>query len=229
MNKKILGLLLLILVITGVGLWYGLNKKENQIVTEVKRDLTIEEQNTFENKLQKAETILKTTSEDSGSKLDRYNAYIESGMVLQGMGKLAKARDQFLAAAKLDPKNYTAQTSLFSVYSEMNDYSSSRQAIKEAVKLNSSSPDIWRNYISLEMGQFAASREEANSLFKEALQKTNNHVDIMTVYAQFLEQGGDKQGAIDYWKKAAQANPSGKALYDEEVKRLQQVEQLETK
>jgi len=66
-----------------------------------------------------------------------------------------------------------------------------------------------------------ASNEELNNLYREALDKTNNGVDIITSYAIFLETTGDLQGALDKWKQATVSNPTNKSVYATHIKRLE--------
>lgn len=80
---------------------------------------------------------------------------------------------------------------------------------------------MWRAYIDLEQYQFHATGEQLDKLYKEALEKTNYDINIVTVYAKFLEeQKRDLQSALNHWKIASEQQPNNQAFKDE-IRRLE--------
>jgi tetratricopeptide (TPR) repeat protein len=64
-------------------------------------------------------------------------------------------------------------------------------------------------------------RATIEPIFKEALLATKNNIEIITSYAVFLEDVGDKKMAVVYLQKAIEINPPAKSSYELEIARLQ--------
>lgn len=226
MNKKIiLVLIIIILVIYGA---VFLNKKDDKpndasvnltFITVKDSNLTEEEKRIIEDKV--ADIQKKIAEIEDGNDKERYNLIMQLGFQKNVLGKLAEARDAFLKAAKIQPEDYTAPIALFHIYADMGDNQSARESIEKAIQLQPEKADSWRQYIQFEKERFGATNEKLEEIFLEAMAKTNSSVDIITVYAQFLEEKGDLRGAIEQWKKAIAAFSQNKDLYQQEISRLE--------
>jgi tetratricopeptide (TPR) repeat protein len=64
-------------------------------------------------------------------------------------------------------------------------------------------------------------RTAIEPIYKEALVATKNNIEIVTSYAVFLEDVGDKKMAVEYLQKAIEINPPAKSSYELEIARLQ--------
>jgi tetratricopeptide (TPR) repeat protein len=104
------------------------------------------------------------------------------------------------------------------IYRDMGDLTKALDSAKRAVDLDKTVPEYWLAYIDLSAKESA---DFVKNLYQQALQNTENNINIITAYAAFLEKIGDKQGAIEQWQKATQSNPQKKAEYEMEIKRLQ--------
>lgn len=221
MNTKVkLGLVAAAIIVLLVAIFFGMNfsTQQDNFIKEKDPQLTQEERKIYEDRLAEANEALKNQNLDND---ERYNWVMFKGFQLHGLGKLEDALKQFIEASKLKPEDSTAQVSLYTVYLDMQDNESARESIKKAIELKPTDPDIWKKYILLEKERFNASNELLTNLYSEALSKTNNHVDIITAYATFLEEIGNLQAAKEYWQKAVEANPGRRSLYEEEIKRLE--------
>lgn len=226
MSKKIiLVLTLIILVIYGA---VFLNKKDDKpndtsvnstFITVKDSNLTEEEKRIIEDKIADIQKkIMKT--KDATDK-EKYNLMMQLGFQKNVLGKLAEARDAFLAATEIQSEDYTAPIALFHIYADMGDNQSARESIKKAIELRPENADSWRQYVQFEKERFGATNEKLEEIFLEAMTKTNSSVDIITVYAQFLEEKGDLQSAIEEWEKAIVAFPQNKNLYQQEILRIE--------
>ena len=93
------------------------------------------------------------------------------------------------------------------------DYFSAEQNLKQATKINPANTQAWRWYFELAEGYLGYSKDQLNSLYKEALEKSSQNVDIITLYAVYLEKNNDLVGAVTQWKKAIEINPAGQVQY----------------
>jgi len=187
----------------------------NNFIEEKDPGLTAEERSIVENRLNEAQKKLTevTTIEE------KFSAQMQIGFGQYGLGKYKEAKESFLEAADLEPDNYVVYVALYQVELDMKDNQSARKSIKKAISLKEGNPDLWRKYIQLEAERFSASHNKLNDLYLEALAKTNSHLDIETLYAQFLEKSGDLKSALDVWKKVYEQMPD--PLYLQEIERLE--------
>ncbi|MBU3924443.1 hypothetical protein KJ854_00730 [Patescibacteria group bacterium] len=221
--KFILAAIVVVVAIAGIAYY---NKTENnnekpqlEFITEKDAKLTADERKIAEDRLadirKKLEEIKDATDQE------KYSLTMQLGFQKNVLGKIAEARDAFLAAEKMQPENYTAPLALFHAYLAMGDNDSALASIKKAIDLRSENAELWRQYIMLEKERFSATNEKLQEIYSEALAKTNSSVDIITVYAQFLEEKGDLNKAIEQWQKAIAAYPREEALYQGEITRLE--------
>lgn len=190
-------------------------------VTEKDPKLTAEERKIVEDRLADVQKKLAEMKDAADADIEKYSLTMQLGFQKNALGKLGEARDAFLAAAKLQPENYTAIAALFHIYLDMGDNDSALAGIKKAIELKPENAELWRQYIQIEKEKFSASDEKIEEIFSDAIKKTNSSVDIITVYAQFLESKGDLMGAIEQWKKAIAGFPANKDLYQEEINRME--------
>lgn len=225
-NRTKFILIILASLIIIVGIIYGviLFNKHNDTKFINYRDpgFTAEEMRSLEDKIislqQQIQQLPKNTSADV-----KYKLYFQIGLTHYSLGQYSQAKDSYTQATQILPNNSTAWSELYVVEVAMGDYSSAQHSIDKALDLNPSSPQLWRYKIDLEQKHLNASMADMDKLYKDALQKSNNAVDIITSYAQFLEQKGDITGALAQWKLALALNPTGANLYNPEIQRLQAI------
>lgn len=222
--KKIIpAAIAIVLVIAGIMYYNRIQNEKNlnsSFITEKDPNLTAEQRKIVEDRIAGLNEKIKNPPEGS-TDAEKYNLYIQIGFQKLNLGKFSEARDSFIDASHLQPDNYAAYVALYQVYLSMTDYNSARESIKKAVSLSPGSPDVWRKYIPLEKEKFGATNEELEKLYSEALKSTGESIDILTVYAQFLEEKGDIKGAIEQWKKATVAYATNKDVYQGEIYRLE--------
>ena len=201
--------------IVGYAQWKE-KKRQASFIKQVDRKLTAEDQKIYEDKLAAAETGFNDAKNDD----EKFDWTMEKATVLSGLGRLAQARLVFESAIAIKPQNYVGYFALFQVLQEMNDNQSALSSIKKVMEIKPENPANWRSYITFEKERLHASNPELNSLYIEALAKTHSNIDIITVYAQFLESIGNLQESKEYWQKAIIAFPPNTSLYQVEIDRL---------
>jgi tetratricopeptide (TPR) repeat protein len=228
MNKQIkIGIIIssvmLLLVLGFAGLNYYLH--DRNIIKVKDPQLSQENIKIYEDRLSKINESLKEEGLSTDAKYDRY---LYKGFQLQALGRLYEAYEQYEKARELKPDMANAYLSISLVLLEMNDNKGAAESIKKAIELRPDSADYWKRYILIEKEKFNASNDKLNDLYVQALNKTGENIDMITVYAQFLEEIGNLQPAKEYWQKAIEANPDRKALYQTEIKRVEEkMKQLE--
>ena len=218
-NKQLIfGVIIAILLLGG---FIGYNRwsesrKQASFIQEVDRKLSDEDRKIYEDRLVEAEKFI-AEAQDNQAKSD---ALVYKAVQLSGLGKLALARDVFLEAAKVNPENFNIYVHLYQVYFEMGDYKQAESGIQKSLELKSDNPDAWTRYILLEVEKFNRPEREIRDLYAQAGEAVLEKSDIYTSYARYLEKIGDLQGAKEYWQKAIESNPTGRNIYEAEIKRI---------
>ena len=145
---------------------------------------------------------------------------IYKAVQLSGLGKLALAKDVFLQAADIKPENFNIYVHLYQVYFEMGNYKQAEASIQKSLELLPNNPDAWTRYILLEVEKLNKPDSEIRGLYAEAEQAVREKTDIYTDWARYLEKIGDLQGAKEYWQRAVESNPTGRNIYEAEIKRI---------
>lgn len=179
--------------------------------------LTADEKAVFQKKITELETALKD-AKDTNTK---FKLTMQIGIQHYALGELALAKEQYMIAAKILPDNPTVWSELYVVENAMTDYQSARAHIQKAIDLNPASPQYWRWKIDLEKDHFSPTPKMIEDLYTEALAKTNNSAEILSLEARYFETIQRYTDAMDIWKHLKEVNPSESTVYDQEIKTLQ--------
>lgn len=223
-KKIILAAVVIILAIAGI-FYYNKIKNRNEnakpnFITEKDPNLTAEERKTAEDRLAAVEEKIKNPPEGTAV-IEKYGWNLQAGLYKLNLGKFLEAKNYFLTASGLQPDDYTSYMGLYEAYLRMTDYDSARENIKKALALNSGNLNIWQKYIQLEKEKFDPATGQMEQIFSQALKSTRDNIDIITAYAQYLEEKGELKGAMVQWKKAAIINAANKDVYQAEISRLE--------
>lgn len=226
MNKRLIIILLIVIVILGGGgaLWYYKTHPNTDptvpIITYRDPKLSQEEIKPFLDRIDLAKKELAELANNT-PKENKYQLLLKIGAEYYPIGELEKARDYDKQATDLIPTDAAAWYSLASVEIHMQDYTAARTHIDKALSIEPANPEYWRTKLDLSRDIFHYSTDQMKDLYKQALDGTHEHVDIVAYYAKFLDSSGDLAGAVAQWKKAIEKNPDGKASYEKEIKNIQ--------
>lgn len=215
-NRIILAVLFLLIFGAGAYYWNSKNPETQQdIITEREPDLSNQD-------LMQAQIDL--TFIDNGlnqqlSEQERYDLLLKKSKVLIKLGKLKDADRPLKDAITLRPKTSNAYSDLYDLQLEMNAIDDAEETIKKIMEINPTG-SYWRKYIDFNRSKLMVSNEEANEMYRQALNETGEDISVITAYARFLEETGDKNRAKEYWTIAGQRDPEDKAKYDAEISRI---------
>lgn len=223
-SKRIVIFIAFLILLLGVGgVWYWeksiKNSSDNrQFIKYQDPKLTDAEKAVFTERLADYKKKLSEAKE----KDDRFTYLMQVGLQYYALGQFANAREQYLRASEILPNNPTVWSELYVVESAMGDYVSAKEHIVKALDINPANVQYWRWRFGLEEDNLGTSDTDLEKLFDEAVTKTNQNVDVLVLYAIFLEERRrDLPRAIAQWRLAATINPEGKSTYDEQIKRIQ--------
>lgn len=150
------------------------------------------------------------------------NAYFILSADYRSLGEYGKAKEIIEKAMYLDSKD----SNLIQVYSSllalMGDKNLALSYINKAIAISGLNPNYWLWKLDLEKDN-GVSVKSLELIYKNALKETGNDLNIVTTYAQFLEDQKRNNEAIIQWKKAIEIYPANKAIYQAEIDRLQKI------
>jgi tetratricopeptide (TPR) repeat protein len=196
-----------------------INTNKDGIIISKQIKLTAEQLKIINDRLSEYQKELNNNQELSDEQKLDFNLKI--GFQYYALGDYLNAEKYYIESEKYDFSSPAPYLALYQLYIDMNAKDESLSAIDTAIKLRLTTPDYWKRKILLLQEKFNTPNSEIDNFYQEALTKTENHVDIITAYAGFLEKIGNIQKAIEYWQKAGVENPDQKNTYDIEIERLQ--------
>lgn len=215
------GVVVCALVVAGVVVRYRNEQvPSSTFVTYHDSQLSDAERQPFLDKIKAADEKLAGLKTDAPP-AERFQVFMTLASEYAPIGEWGKAREYYLQAAKLFPNEPTPWYAVSLLEVKMGDYVAARTHIDAAIKAGPTNPEYWRAKIDLARYNLHITPTEMNTLLADALAATSENLDIVSYKAQYLADQGDLLGAVQAWKLAKERNPSGAAVYDAEIKAIQ--------
>ncbi len=228
MQKKFIVILIIILVILfGIAGWWlnknqnnktdlGINDLKNRVVS-----LSPDQEKVYFDRIKTANDYFKTLKPSTPNyQLEQIKTRMYLAQQYYGLGQLQESKNMYDLILKSEPKNEQALVGLSLIFIDAGKLEDAIKVLKVATESNPENTDTWLRYIALRQGMNVG-EAEMRTIYENALSKTNRAVDILTKYAQFLEQAGKLEEAKNLWLEAAKIYPEKAGLFEQEAKRLQ--------
>lgn len=165
--------------------------------------------------------IIDTTTDNAVKPQEStYEEYLQQGIEYESTGELDKAIDAYKKAAQAKPKAYVPYSNLGSIYRQNKEFTKAEEAFKKALSISPQSVSIYRKLYELYRYDLKKHPQEMTLFFSNAFKQTNNDIDLMKLYAFYLEDINDPEPALAIWKAFLQAEPNNE-LYIQKVKSLE--------
>lgn len=151
---------------------------------------------------------------------ERYQLLLSLASEYYPIGELKKSYEYYSQASKLEPNEAVPYYSMSQIAAQRGDVQSALALAKKSTDLEPTDGTYWRARIELERTRNGLAGDALDALFKEAVQQSNDDINVTTIYAQFLEERKDLVGAVEQWKKAIEKYPINKDVYQKEIDRL---------
>jgi tetratricopeptide (TPR) repeat protein len=202
---------------------YKKGNEHSSFVKEINRNLSAADRKTFEDRVADDKAKLASAQTDE----DRFGWDMQLGYNLEALGSLSDAQIAFENAIKLKPEDFVGYTGLFQVQVDRADYQGALKSISTAIEKAPTNAENWKKYALLEMEHLNASNDTISSLYSEAVVKTNSNIDIITTYADWLQDNGNLQASKEYWQKAIEINPKLKKTYQAQIDKINKLLKLQ--
>lgn len=149
--------------------------------------------------------------------------YNDIGILRSGLKDYGGAVRAFKTARALNPDDPRFSRNLGIAYSYQNDFVNSEKAFWDAFRIAPSQPEYW-----IELSELYTYRlkdtEKARLFYLEALQKSQDHLEVVRSYASFLtEIMKDYNEAIKFWQIMADRDEQNKMAYLVKIAQLKQL------
>ncbi len=191
---------------------------ESSSLTNKKSYLNEKDTEEVQKKIQEVQKIINDFDDKSTVK-DKNNAYFVLASHQQSIGLYLDAKKTLETSLQANLNTNILQSYAILLYN-MGAKEAAIQYIDHVLEIAPNIANYWRSKIELASDVHAGDNEYLNDLYNQALKSTGEHIDIATVYAQFLGKLGQNDKAIQYWEKAIAIFPEEKALYQKEIDAL---------
>lgn len=146
--------------------------------------------------------------------------YNDIGILRSGYGDYKGAIQAFKLARSKNPQDARFSRNTAIAYTNLNNYAEAEKAFREAFRLAPTQPEYW-----LELGELyifkIQNKEKARLFYIEALQRSNQNLDVVKSYANFLgDIEKDYTEAIKYWQILADNDEKNRVDYLAKIEEL---------
>lgn len=177
----------------------------------------------FKNKAEQDKNSNPVAEEKSGepSLQETYNDYLKEGLKYKSEGdggnkdsyyKAIEAYQNAVTAS--EGKTWVPFSNLGNVYKLVGDYDNAEKAYNKAIEISPVS-SLYLAKIDLYRLDMKKSVDEISVVYKEAIAKNADDLDIVTKYAAYLRDNGKNEESLAYWKIAAEKIPTDQRYKDE--------------
>lgn len=152
----------------------------------------------------------------------------QQGLIDQGKqqyidGNLEASLASYLAAGELG-EDIRVDLSLFTLYSDLEEYSLAEESMRNAIAKNSGRGQHWIDLADFHHYKVGSEPSVVKGIFEEAIGATaglgGTHVDVLTNYSRYLSEIKDYAGAVVQLEKAQNIDRDRADSFEEELVRL---------
>ncbi|MEK7128025.1 MAG: tetratricopeptide repeat protein [Patescibacteria group bacterium] len=136
-----------------------------------------------------------------------YDQYLQRGIKYETDGNQNSAIGAYKKAAEISPKEYVPYSNAGSVYYGMGKYSEAEDHFLKALELSPDSVSVYTKLYEVYFYGMKRSPEQMKAFFKDGMENTNNDINIVRLYASYLEQINDPQSALSIWQSLLNFEP----------------------
>lgn len=149
-----------------------------------------------------------------------YAEYLQQGIEYESKGEMGKAIDSYEKAARRDPKQYVSYSNLGTIYQKQKDFTKAEVSFKKALEINPQAISVYKKIYDLYRYDFRKHPDFMMPFFAEIIKTTDNNIDIVKLYAFYLEDVNDPEPALAIWKAFSETEPNNE-IYKAKIKTLE--------
>ena len=149
--------------------------------------------------------------------------YLQEATLQSSIGNHREALVVLDRALEIYPSNVTLHLNKAEINRRIGRYLDAANVYAKAIDLNVDNPNSYLGLGDL-LVKFAFDTSIAETVFETGLANTDEHIDLLTAYADYLdEEKEDKATALEYWRKAYDKSQVGsiKQAIGSEIEKLE--------
>ena len=149
-----------------------------------------------------------------------YEEDLQQGIEYEKKGELDKAINSYKKASEVSPKEYVPYSNAGSAYYSMQKFAEAEDHFLKAIELQPNNVSVYTKLYDLYYYGLNRDKEQMNAFFADATKNTDNDINIVKLYAMYLEEIKDYKSALSIWQSLLEFEPDN-ALYKVKVEALQ--------
>lgn len=149
-----------------------------------------------------------------------YDEYLQMGISYETKGELINAIEAYQKASEISPKDYVPYSNIGSAYYSLKQFPEAETAFLKAIELTSNNVSVYTKLYDLYFHGLRRYPHQMNAFFEDAMKNTNNDINIVKLYAFYLEEINDPESALPIWQSLLQVEPDN-ASYKAKIEALQ--------
>jgi len=150
-----------------------------------------------------------------------YEEYLQRGIKYESLGELSNAINSYQKAAEISPKDYVPYSNIGSAYYGLQKFPEAETAFLKALTLTPNNVSVYTKLYDLYFLGMRRSTEQMTGFFKDAMKNTNNSIDIVKLYASYLENISNFESALSVWQSLLEFEPDN-LLYKTKIEALRE-------
>jgi tetratricopeptide (TPR) repeat protein len=222
LTQKNIIILVCVLVIILVAFYV---KKSNPVVDDVPSiivpsHLSISDQDKANQEIKEInEKINSNKCIETGAKAC-YDEYLQRGIKYESLGEISNAINSYQKARDISPKDYVPYSNIGSAYYGIQKFPEAETALLKALTFSPDNVSIYTKLYEVYFHGMKRNPEQMAGFFKDAIEKTHGNINIVKLYALYLEDIKDPESALPIWQGLLKVEPDN-ASYKTKVEALQ--------
>jgi len=168
----------------------------------------------YKKKLEEWEAVLKKNPMD-------VDAWISIGMIKKFFNNYAGARDAWEYAKYLNDGNSVVYYNLGNLYgSYLKDYKKAEENFLKAIELEDKNVNYYIGVADFYRNFYTEKKEKIKIILEEGIKQVPNDVSILAYAGGYYKEEGNKERALELYKKILSLNPENEEV-KEEIKKLE--------
>ena len=150
-----------------------------------------------------------------------YDEYLQQGINYETKGQLLNAINSYKKASEIYPKEYVPYSNAGSAYYSLGNFIEAEKHFLQALKLSPDSVSVYTKLYEVYFYGMKRDEEQMKAFFVDALKNTNNSINIVKLYASYLEQINEFESALAIWQSLLKFEPDNTA-YKSKIEALRE-------
>jgi len=148
-----------------------------------------------------------------------YDEYLQEGINFETKGDLKSAIASYEKASEVAPTDYVPYSNIGSAYYAEGEYGKAETAFLKALELGKNNVSVYTKLYEVYFKGLKRNLGEMNAFFIDAMTNTNNDINIVRLYASYLEEINELKLALPIWEGLLKVEPDN-AAYKAKIEAL---------